>query len=411
MGKIQLFGCLFLVKIGFTQPLRSFDVDSSFSGKQLILVNGIADYSASTMRNAILSPLIFGGFIDSAAKANSRHDKSFNTFGFEGNAAYTHFFSIKDSDGFPARWMLGPTVGTHYIGALRYTSDLYTLAFYGNEPFLGKYVDFSFSGASYYQFHTLGVSLFDRISQSSLSVNLVGLTSYYKASLGGNVPMRFYYTEQGDSIYGICNGSFSQANSPAYLKGLGLSVSGDYRFKIINEENGKSMSMQLSVSNLGVAYANQVKTQRLDTSFAFGGYSISQVVNREGLLAPGFSYADSLLTTESKPKLMLLPASIQIFNVVDVNAKARLQPSYGFKMLLISGYIPYVYAGIVTRIAPKFHIGLCGSYGGFSGVKLNTALHYRSNRFSLGIGSDNVIGLFSKNAFGKSLSIRMRCDI
>jgi hypothetical protein len=386
-------------------------VDSSFSGKQLILVNGIADYSASTMRNAILSPLIFGGFIDSAAKANSRHDKSFNTFGFEGNAAYTHFFSIKDSDGFPARWMLGPTVGTHYIGALRYTSDLYTLAFYGNEPFLGKYVDFSFSGASYYQFHTLGVSLFDRISQSSLSVNLVGLTSYYKASLGGNVPMRFYYTEQGDSIYGICNGSFSQANSPAYLKGLGLSVSGDYRFKIINEENGKSMSMQLSVSNLGFAYANQVKTQQIDTSFAFGGYTISQVVNREGLLAPGFSYADSLLTTVSKPKLVLLPANIQIFNVVDVNAQARLQLSYGFKMLLMSGYIPYVYAGVVTRVAPKFHVGLCASYGGFSGVKLNTALHYRSNKFSLGIGSDNIIGLFSKNAFGKSLSIRMRCDI
>ena len=123
---------MLLVKIGFTQPLRSFDVDSSFSGKQLILVSGIVDYSASTMRNAVLSPLIFGGFIDSAAKANSRHDKPFNSVGFEGNATYAHYFSIKDNDGFPARWMLGPTVGTHYVGALRYTSDLYTLAFYGN---------------------------------------------------------------------------------------------------------------------------------------------------------------------------------------------------------------------------------------------------------------------------------------
>jgi hypothetical protein len=54
---------------------------------------------------------------------------------------------------------------------------------------------------------------------------------------------------------------------------------------------------------------------------------------------------------------------------------------------------------------------LCASYGGFSGFKLNSAIHYDYKRLSLGIGSDNVIGLVSKRAFGKSLSIRLRCDI
>jgi hypothetical protein len=285
------------------------------------------------------------------------------------------------------------------------------LAFYGNEPFLGKYADFSYSEASYYQFQTLGVSLFDRISQSSASLNLVGLNSYYKGTLGGIDPMKFYYSSEGDSIYGICNGSFSQLTSPAYFKGLGLALSGDYRFNIANEETGKSMSMQLSISNLGFAVSNSVQTQTLDTSFAFGGYTLSQLINREGLLAPGFSYADSLLQTETRSKVIFLPASIQIFNVINTQSPVRIQPSYGFRMILIPGYIPYVYAGLVTKIIPGLHLGLCASYGGFSGFKLNSAIHYNYKRLSLGIGSDNVIGLASKRAFGKSLSIRLRCDI
>jgi hypothetical protein len=364
------------------------------------------------MRNEVLSPLIFGGYIDSLAKGRSMDaDKPFNTVGFEATTSYTHYVSMKNKQGNASRWMIGPTLGTTFMGSLKYTSDLYTLAFYGNEPFLGKYADFSFSEASYYQFQTLGVSLFDRISQSSASLNLVGLNSYYKGTLGGLDPMKFYYSAEGDSIYGICNGSFSQLTSPAYFKGFGLALSGDYRFNIANEETGKSMSMQLSISNLGFAVSNSVQTQTLDTSFAFGGYTLSQLINREGLLAPGFSYADSLLETETRSKVIFLPASIQIFNVINTQSPVRIQPSYGFRMILIPGYIPYVYAGLVTKIVPGLHLGLCASYGGFSGFKLNSAIHYNHKRLSLGIGSDNVIGLASKRAFGKSLSIRLRCDI
>ena len=412
MKKLLVIWHVLSVYVGFAQHLRSYDVDSSFNGKQLILVNGTVDYSASTMRNEVLSPLIFGGYIDSMAKGRSMDaDKPFNTVGLEASASYTHYVSLKNKEGFPSRWMVGPTLGSTFMGSLKYTSDLYTLAFYGNEPFLGKYADFSYSEASYYQFQTLGVSLFDRLSQSSASLNLVGLNSYYKGTLGGLDPMKFYYTAQGDSIYGICNGSFSQLTSPSYFKGLGLALSGDYRFNIANEETGKSMSMQLSISNLGFAVSNSVRTQTLDTSFAFGGYTLSQLINREGLLAPGFSYADSLLVTETRSKVIFLPASIQIFNVINTKSPARIQPSYGFRMILIPGYIPYVYAGLVTKIIPGLHLGLCASYGGFSGFKLNSAIHYNYKRLSMGIGSDNVIGLVSKRAFGKSLSIRLRCDI
>ena len=64
MKKLHVIWCVLFVYVGFAQPLRSYDVDSSYAGKQLILLHGTVDYSASTMRNEVLNPLIFGGHID-----------------------------------------------------------------------------------------------------------------------------------------------------------------------------------------------------------------------------------------------------------------------------------------------------------------------------------------------------------
>ena len=407
-----LSGFLFYIFAFHAQQLRTYDSDSAFTGKQLILLNGVLDYSSSSLRNAVMSPLIIGGYIDSAAKAKSFDpNKSYNTLGFEANATYAHYFSCKDKEGFPSRWMLGATLGTAYAGSLRYSTDLYSMAFYGNSAFQGKYVDFTNTEASYIQYQTLGVGLFDRLTQSSVSVNIVGVNNYFKARLGDQGPMKFYYSEQGDSIYGLCNASLSRTSSPAYFKGLGLSLSGDYRFRIANEETGKVASMQFSVSNFGLAYINELNSQTLDTSFAYGGFTLSEIVNREGLLAPGFSYSDSLLTSETKGKWVLLPASVQVFSVVNVLSTARFQPTYGFKIMFLSGYLPYVYAGIVTKIVPKLHLGTCASYGGFSGFKMNASIHYASKRIQFGVGTDNLLGLMLRNAFGKSLSIRLRCDL
>ena len=50
MKKLHAIWFVFFVYVGFAQPLRSYDVDSSYAGKQLILLNGTVDYSASTMR-------------------------------------------------------------------------------------------------------------------------------------------------------------------------------------------------------------------------------------------------------------------------------------------------------------------------------------------------------------------------
>ncbi len=394
---------------GLGQLLNAHDFDTVSPKKHSIYFSGVIDYSSSAIRNEMLSPLIFGGEIGSFEKDRSLNNQQpFNVLGGEGGGTAAYYFTHKSERPFLKPYLMGIKYANHYVGSMRYASDLYKFTFYGNQEFLGAYATFSGSEAHLINFQTLGFSLLHKESRSSLTLNLVGVNHYTNAYMND---MKFYYSEQGDSIYGICNGGVNTANSPAYFKGLGFSLDGDYRFNILSEESGKSMKMQFSVSNLGMAYISSYKNQALDTSFAFGGFTISDLINQEGLLAPGFSYVDSLTVSSVKGRWVPLPASVQLFSLVDVTSKKLIQPSYGLRLLFTTGYIPYFYAGIATRIFPKMHLTTCASYGGFSGFKLNTAFSFHWAQCYLGIASENTLGLFSKSAFGKSLSIRLRCDI
>ncbi|NBO59506.1 MAG: hypothetical protein EBU82_00885 [Flavobacteriia bacterium] len=411
-NRILLLGIFFAVFGTNAQILRNYDFDTSVSSRQLMLVNGVLEYGGSALENGVFKPLIFGGFIDSSAKeASWENHKAVNVVGLEGAANVRYYFSPKFKNEHLKDWMVGLRYGQNYLGSLAYTSDLFRFAFYGNTPFLGKYADFSGSEMRFIGFQTLGFSVLDKRSQSSLSLNLVGLTSYFRGSLGDRNPMKFYYTESGDSLYGICSGAIERAASPAYFKGLGMSVDFDYRFNALGEESGRVHTMQFSVSNLGFAFSNRYTSQRIDTSFAFGGYTINDIIDRNGLLAPGYAFQDSLTTVSSSSKWILLPMTLQLNNVVGLQAKQILQPTYGFRLTFIQGFIPHVYAGLNARIVKGLHLGLCASYGGFSGFKMNTSLVYHRSKFYVGLGSDNVLGLLSKRAFGQALSIRLRCDI
>ncbi|MFM7663576.1 MAG: hypothetical protein ACKO68_03505 [Bacteroidota bacterium] len=413
MGK-RIFWCsIFFTVFGAkAQLLRNYDFDTSVSARQLVLLNGSLEYGGSAMENAIFNALIFGGFIDSSAKeASLENHKSVNVVGLEGTANARYYWSPKFNNERYKHFMVGVRYGQNYLGSLAYTSDLFRFAFYGNTPFLGKYADFSGSEMRFIGFQSLGFSVLDKRSQSSLSLNLVGLTSYVRGSLGDQNPMKFYYTESGDSLYGICSGAIERAASPAYFKGLGMSVDFDYRFNALGEESGLVHTMQFSVSNLGFAFSNRYTSQRIDTSFAFGGYSINDIIDRNGLLAPGYSFEDSLTTVNTASKLILLPLTVQLGNVVGLQSQQILQPTYGFRLTFIQGFIPHVYAGLNARIVKGLHLGMCASYGGFSGFKMNTSLVYHRSKFYVGLGSDNVLGLLSKRAFGQALSIRLRCDI
>jgi len=408
----SMLSFLFLVWVSVLQAqmLNGIDYDSSNAAKFTGIVSGNLVYGSSALTNSMLDPLVFGGFISNQVKENvQKNHKEFNVIGLEGNAFASLYFGTKTSNPRLQRWMPGVKYAKQYLASLVYPTTLYNLAFYGNDYFLGKYCNVSNTKLQYLDFQTLGFSVMDRKTQSTLSLNLVGMNNAQNAFLGEN--MNFYYTEAGDSLYGIVQGNWSQSKSPAYSKGLGASVDMNLRFPVTLNEY-KYTTMELSIANLGFTVMNDYRTLTIDTSFAYGGYTISQLINREGMLAEGYAITDSLLVeTTQKSKWMALPASIMLTNVLDLHKKDLLQPLYGFKMMLIAGYVPYVYGGLAVKLGGNVHAGLCASYGGFTGFKMNASVSVHAKNFNLGIASENVLGLMLKSGFGKSLQMRLRCDI
>ncbi|MFN5887013.1 MAG: hypothetical protein ACK438_03500 [Flavobacteriales bacterium] len=391
------------------QLWRSYESDTVSNPNSMLRLNGVLDYNASSIENSVLNPLVFGGFISPEAKDQSlKNHRGFQVLGAEAQGDLFYFKKIKGSSSFWNRYVPGIHAGYSQMASLAYTSDLYTLAFYGNEAFRGDYCDLTGTQLKWMGFQSFGFSLYDTKNKASLGLNLVGLTHYSAADLNTNPGMRFYYTESGDSLYGICKASTSYISGKSFYKGMGLSLDFDYEFKVQLSEDHVS-PMKISLRNFGFVSANNITTQSLDTSFAFGGFTLTELIQREGVLAPGFSFTDSLTQSITENRLLFLPASIQLMSMYDPSRTTRLQPLLGLRMVFIPGYIPFVYAGVNSRLNQNLNLALCGSYGGFSGFKMNAALQFQKGAFALGLGSDNLLGLFLKSAFGKALSIQMRC--
>lgn len=395
-----------------SQILKCIERDTSISSKNIIILNGNLDYSASALRNTILNPLILGGFISDEMKSNAQlNHKSFNMLGFNGQADVQMYFSNHSKKPLFQRYMPGFSYKQVAQGSLAYPTPLFNLIMYGNDYFLGEYINISGTQLKFYQYQSLGFSIMDRKTQSNVSINFVGLTNYLDVELGGRYgQMNFYYSEVGDSLYGIVQGKWSKSNSPAYFKGIGASIDAEYRFPV--EFNGGILSsMQLSISNLGFVYMQDWYHQSIDTSFAFGGFTLTEAMDREGILDPDFDYTDSLTETGTNTKIKLLPCTFQFSNVVDLLSSHKVQPMYGFRIVTLPGYIPYIYGGSSFRLSKKMQLGTCLSYGGFSGLKFNASYTYSSENLSVGIASENLYGLIFNSGFGRSLSLRLRCDL
>lgn len=391
------------------QLLRTYECDTMVHPSSILKLSGNLDYSASSIENGVLSPLIFGGYISSEVKEQSLlNHQGFQVLGAEIQGDLFYYNQFNRAGTFGERFLPGFHVGYSQIGSLAYTPDLFKLAFYGNEVFQGEYCTLSGTRLNWMGFQNFGVSFYDKKNKASLGVNLVGLTNYNAADFSNNPGMRFYYTESGDSLYGICNASTSYFSRKSYFKGYGFSLDFDFQFNVQLSEDHSS-PMKISIRNLGMVSSPNLTTQSLDTSFAFGGFTISELIQRQGILSPNFSFSDSLTEIENNNRWLFLPASIQLISLCDPNRTSRFQPLLGLRMIFTPGYIPFVYAGINGRLHKNFNLSLCGSYGGFSGFKLNTAFQFQKGAWAIGMGSDNFLGLFLKQAFGKAISIQLRC--
>tara|TARA_Y100001933_G_scaffold264452_1_gene330178 strand:+ start:612 stop:1823 length:1212 start_codon:yes stop_codon:yes gene_type:complete len=369
-------------------------------GKQHFIFSGVADYQSTSIGKDITRSFFYGGFIDNEMKqlSSDRHDE-INRFGLEMNAEFEYrnekLGLFKDS-------LIGLIVkgGIYNFSSMIYSKDIFDLAFFGNEMFIGDTANLAGSEFSSVTFQKLGFGLIDKRTRSSLAFNFVGLNNYVQGVFGDSY---VYQNQELDSMAVELCGSAERALRNGYFKGLGLALDIDYRFKM-KKNKDDHIHFQLLARNFGFAVMKGEKYNS-NNSFNYSNYQIDDLINAETI----FNDSDELISELSdssgtRNSIILLPAMFQFSKLIDPMSSKKIQGFFGFRTFLNKAYIPMLFGGLDFRAASWYRIGAQLSYGGFSQLRwgMYSALCFK--KIELGIASEN---LFSKT--GESIVIKLSC--
>ena len=151
--------------------------------KHEFTLTGNLELNATSIERAISSKMALGGLITNDLKDRSlaKH-KDVNRVGldlqgeFEWRNGAVSLFK-REKFGFLIK------TGAYTIGSGAYSTDLFRLAYYGNQPFLGEILNFDGTGFQTTSFQKVGFGIFDKINKSSISLNVVNVSSHTNADL------------------------------------------------------------------------------------------------------------------------------------------------------------------------------------------------------------------------------------
>ena len=369
-------------------------------GNQYLIFSGVAGYQSTSIGKDITKSFFYGGLIDSEMKqlASDRHDE-INRFGLEMNAEFEYrnerLGLFKDS-------LIGLIVkgGIYNFSSMIYSKDIFDLAFFGNEMFVGDTANLTGSEFSSVTFQKLGFGLIDKRTRSSLAFNFVGLNNSVQGVFGDSY---VYQNQELDSMAIEFSGSAERALGKGYFKGIGLALDIDYRFKMKRNEDDH-IHFQLLARNLGFAVM-KAENYNLNSSLTYSSYQIDDLINAETIFNDTDEFVSELSDTSSNGNsAILLPAMFQFTKLIDPMSPKRIQGFFGFRTFLNKAYIPMLFGGLDFRAASWYRIGAQLSYGGFSQLRwgMYSALCFK--KIELGISSEN---LFSKT--GESIIIKLSC--
>ena len=177
--KFKLFIFSFFVQISiFGQHYIPMNFDTLIEPKQELILTGIADASSTAMGFDIAQKFLFGGAITTEMKDKSleRH-KSMNRFGSDANFEIEYrnhkVNMFKDE-----RFGFLVKAGMYNFNQLMYSKDAFSLTMYGNSGFIGDTANLSGTQFKTMTFQKIGFGLIDKISKSSITLNLVSLSLY-----------------------------------------------------------------------------------------------------------------------------------------------------------------------------------------------------------------------------------------
>ena len=393
-----------------SQELLPVEYDTTKTNAQF-LINGNIFHLSTAIHNSFSRKWLFGGEITDDIKESSFNDhKLYNRIGggYRLNIQYKSDKVLFDK--YPnMSWMVNISNEAHFSS--EYAQGVFGLLFFGNERFLGEEVNLSNSVGGFVEYFSVGGGIHNKKTKSFITLNVVLPRNYADFSINRGT---FATSETGANIDLLLQGEVNSANSPAYFQGLGGSVNFDYNLPFgTSEGNNFSGTFRLSGRNIGVFKLHEVNRNKIDADTDFSGFSISDL---RTLFDDGTdsdpALLDSLNISESTGSLWkFIPGFVQVGKVVEKHRDTKLQSFFGIRMYTSFLYRPLIYAGVDYRPIQNFSFGAQGAYGGYGGFRLGMYGNVTTDKFSLGLGSEDVLGLVIKRQFGQSLVLRLLLNI
>lgn len=403
-----LFLLLGLNSVGFAQQLLPIQHDTNAYNQEYI-INGVADFGATSIQNSLSSKFLFGGNITNEIKDNSytKH-KGINRLGvdfsseFEYRNMKVNLFK-KENLGFIIK------AGYYtYVSSL-YSKDLFGLTFYGNENYLGENANFSGTRFSSMSFQKIGFGAINKKTKSTVSLNFYSISNYAEGNIREG---KLFQSASGDSVSLTFDGEFQYASTNTFVKGYGIGVDLDFRIPVVLRE-GKTSYIQFLAKNLGVAHIYSAVTRyAADTIISFDGFTFNQLVGDANIFNSNSSILDTLgIDSTSITKVRFLPGFIQIGKIVDVMCTSKVQSFFGVRMYPSVSYVPMIYAGVHYKTTKWLDLGANVSYGGYTALRFGLYSQINLKKFAVGISSEDLVGFVSKSGMGQSIILRLRLKI
>lgn len=359
------------------------------------------------MQNQLYSKFIFGGLISSEIKdaSDARH-KGLNRVGgyFSSEIEYRNY-NIKP---FKKRnWGMVFKGGASTFGGGIYSDDAFGLVFYGNDRYVGDTMRMSGMDLTLASVQKFGVGCIDITTKSSVSINLYNMNNYMSGSFRD---FEIAQSADGQDVALTLDGELSMRNTKSFNQGLGLGVDVDFKLPIA-WGNDQEAYVQILAKNIGMAYLyEEQKYYRIDTVIEFSGVEFEDVIGDNALVVDSIDVLASLgVSSENKKRAVLLPGFIQVGKIVDRHSEKKLQSFFGIRLFPSIIYSPYAYAGLHYKTTDWLSLGANLGYGGFTNFRGGFYANANFDKISIGLATENVVGLVSKKGSGQSLFIRFRC--
>ncbi len=382
--------------------------DTLINSHELILSGGV-DYYGSSMEKDLTSKIIKGGMITSEIKDRSlaKHG-AINRLGGVGFSSidYRNFIATPFKK---KNWGYTIKAGYDAFGGLLYAKDFYGLALYGNQSYQGETIDMSGTNLSVMTYQKVGFGLINKKTKSNVSLNIYNISNRIHADLRD---FEIRQDDAGDTISFLLAGEFEVKNNNKFNQGVGFGVDLNV-FLPIEWGKDKTAYIQVKAQNIGFAYMyEKQRVYSFDTSFVFAGLKLDELVGENSILGDSLNILDSLgIHSAEKTRTVLLPGYIQVGKIVTNLTDKKIQSFFGIRLYPTLIYTPFVYAGINYRPKKWVNIGANASYGGFGKFKTGLYASVNFSNYSIGLSTENLVGVFSKRGSGESLFIRLRWAI